>query len=145
MTKRRKQNQFSRSLQKSSSCRLQRIRISACKKVSPHSVFVFNLKCQGCWRESKNQESLPLPPLLSAEAILGVAAGCHLPGSFLINSDYLNLFQQELLCFATFFLGLGNLQLSVFLHVPILHVGFRLQLLQLVLEVSNIFIPTLRR
>lgn len=63
--------------------------------------------------------------------------------SCLINSDHLNLFQQELFCFAAFFLGLGNLQFCVSLHIMILHVGFCLHLLQLILEVSDIFIPIL--
>lgn len=94
-------------------------------------------------RESKDWESLPHSPPLSAEANQERQLDCQLPDSFLINSDYLNLFQQELLCFATFLLGLGNLQLSVSLHIAILHVGFCLHLLQLVLEVSNIFMPTL--
>lgn len=75
----------------------------------------------------------------------GQWGGTAVPSTWLlpVSSDYLNLFQQELLCSVTFFLGLRNLQLSVSLHKAILHVSFCLQLLQLVLEVGNIFIPIL--
>lgn len=143
MTKRRKYNQFQSPYKKIRRRRLFPIRISDCKKGSLHPIFVFNLKCQGCWRERTMIREVSLSHLLCRLKYRERQFESQSLDSFLINSDHLNLFQQEFFCFATFFLGLGNLQFCVSLHIAILHVGFCLHLLQLVLEVSNIFIPIL--
>lgn len=60
------------------------------------------------------------------------------------GSSYLDLLQQLLLRLAALLLGLSDLQISDFFHVAILQVGFGFQLLQLVLEVSNILILNLQ-